>query len=85
MSSSLDLVVQQQRYPDGARKVSAVAEVVGLDEGGNVALRPIFLFEARGVSEAGNMQGDFRFSGYLPPFVEQFVTFGLVRAGEGYL
>ncbi len=85
MSSSLDLVVQQRRFPDGARKVSAIAEVVGMDDGGNVALRPIFQFEAGGLHEDGSMQGEFRFSGYLPRYVEQFLTFGLVREGEGYL
>jgi pilus assembly protein CpaF len=85
ISSSLDLVVQQRRYPDGARKVSAIAEVVGLDAGGNVTLRPIFQFEAEGAREDGGVRGEYRFCGYLPPYVEQFLTFGLVREGEGYL
>jgi pilus assembly protein CpaF len=85
MSTSLDLVVQQQRYPDGARKVSEIAGVAGLDDNGNVTLRSIFRFETKGLSKDGSMPGEYRFSGYLPPYVEQFLTFGLVREGEGYL
>ena len=85
MSSSLDLVVQQQRFPDGARKVSAIAEVAGMGDDGGVVLKPIFHYQARGQREDGRVQGDFHFSGYLPPYVEQFLTFGLVREGEGYL
>jgi pilus assembly protein CpaF len=85
IASSVHVVVQQSRFPDGTRKVSEIAEVVGLDPEGAVELRPIFRFVRTGTGAAGKVVGEFRATGYLPTFLDQFIVMGLVRSGEPYL
>lgn len=47
--SAVDLIVQTARLSDGSRKVTAIAEVVGLDERGLPLLRDLFAFRQSGV------------------------------------
>jgi pilus assembly protein CpaF len=85
IASSVHLVVQQSRLSDGARKVTAIAEVCPLAPDGNFRLRPIFEFRRTGTGAAGEIHGEFRATGYLPSFLDEFIVQGLVRPGEGYL
>lgn len=62
LGGSLDLIVQQSRFADGARRVTSVSEVAGLDDHGEVALREIYGYEA---------DGTFRATGYLPSFAAE--------------
>jgi pilus assembly protein CpaF len=79
IATSVHLIVQQTRYSDGSRRVSNIAEVVGIDDEGEVELQEIFSFD---VSKAGlRVEGEFVASGYLPSFVEQFVAHGLLVEG----
>lgn len=43
IAESIDLVIQQSRLGDGARKVTNISEVVGLDDDGDVELRELFV------------------------------------------
>ncbi len=81
IASSIHLIVQQTRFSDGSRRVSSIGEVVGLDLDGEVALREIFQFRARRMSESGNVEGEFLASGYLPSFLDEFVARGLTTDG----
>jgi pilus assembly protein CpaF len=86
LASALHLVVQQTRYHDGSRKVSAVSEVTGIDpETGELGLSDIFRFERTGADAAGRVLGAFRPTGHLPTFLQALVEQGLVPPGGPYL
>jgi pilus assembly protein CpaF len=85
IASSLDLIVQQSRLSDGTRKITAISEVVGLSDEGEVEIRPIFEFVRSGTGANGAVLGKFRSSGYIPTFVNDFILAGLVKRGEAYL
>jgi pilus assembly protein CpaF len=84
IANSVHIVVQQSRFADGSRRVTAITEVVGLDDNFEVVLRPIFEFVRTGTSPDGKIVGEFRPSGYLPSFLDQFIALGLVQ-GKDYL
>ncbi|MCS6899620.1 MAG: ATPase, T2SS/T4P/T4SS family [Myxococcales bacterium] len=86
IASSIHLVVQQTRLPDGSRKLTSITEVIGIDEEtGEIELRPIFEFVRTGTGEGGKVLGEFRATGYLPSFLDMFIVMGLVKQGEPYL
>jgi pilus assembly protein CpaF len=81
IAGSIHLVVQQARFVDGSRKITAVAEVVGIDDNGTVRLENIFEFH-RTAGRLGTVAGEFRTTGYMPSFLGEFITMGLVGDGE---
>jgi pilus assembly protein CpaF len=85
ISKSIHLLVQQTRMSDGARKVTAIAELAGLDRDGNLRLRPIFQYVRTGGAEGARVQGAFHATGYLPSFLPELIVQGLIKPGEAYL
>ncbi len=81
---SVHLIVQQSRLSDGSRKVTSIAEVLDLDDDGRIELHDIFDFERTGTGPEGQVLGDFRASGYLPSFLDDFIAQGLVQ-GDDFL
>ena len=84
IAGSIHLVVQQTRFSDGSRRISAVSEVSGIDDG-QISIRPIFEFIRTGTGPGGKVLGEHRATGYLPSFLDAFILGGLVRPGEPYL
>jgi pilus assembly protein CpaF len=76
VSSALDLIIQGSRMPDGSRKITAVAEVVGM-EGDMITLQDIFIFEKKGLSKEGKVLGRFRATGIRPRFAEKLEMAGI--------
>ncbi|HKY34638.1 MAG TPA: ATPase, T2SS/T4P/T4SS family [Polyangiaceae bacterium] len=76
--SSIHLIVQQSRFSDGSRRVTSVAEVVGIDDDGEVELREIFRFKMKSAGVGKKVEGEFLASGYLPSFLDQFLAHGLL-------
>jgi pilus assembly protein CpaF len=85
IAKAIDLVVQQTRFGDGSRRVTAISEVVGLGDEGEVEMRTLFEFTRTGVDAQNRVLGRFGATGYLPSFLDQFIVMGLVRPGEPYL
>ncbi len=85
IAKSINLVVQQSRLSDGSRRITAIAEVCGIDDEGQVDMRPIYEFYRSGTGTSGQVLGGFRTTGYLPTFLHDFVVRGLVKRGEPYL
>jgi pilus assembly protein CpaF len=85
IAASVHLIVQQSRFADGTRRVTAVSEVVGIDEEGQIELLPLFEFVRTGTGPKGEVLGSFRATGYLPSFLNDFIVMGLVRRGEAYM
>jgi len=63
--SSLDVIVQASRMRDGSRKVTQIAEVIGLD-GDMPILQDLMLFEHQGEDAAGRIIGRHRMTGIRP-------------------
>jgi pilus assembly protein CpaF len=85
IAGSVHLLVQQSRLSDGTRKVTAITEIVGINDEGDVELVPIFQFYRTGTGEKGKVVGEFRATGFLPTFLNDFIVMGLVKPGEPYL
>jgi pilus assembly protein CpaF len=82
---AVDLLVQQARFADGTRRITSIAEVLGLGDDGDVEVREIFGWRRTGTGPGGVVEGEFYATGYLPSYLEQFVRLGLIGPGEGYL
>jgi pilus assembly protein CpaF len=76
MASVIQLLVQTARLSDGTRKVTHIAEVVGLSDF-NIEVQDIFVFEQTGVAEDGRVLGLFRGTGASPRFLERLRVLGL--------
>jgi len=86
IAASVHVIVQQSRLSDGTRKVTDISEVVGIDETtSEIELRPIFQFVRTGTGKGGKVIGDYRATGYLPSFLQQFIVMSLIKKGEPYL
>lgn len=81
IASSVHVIVQQSRFSDGSRRVTSVAEVVGINDDGEVELREIYGFQLASATNGQQIQGEFVASGYLPSFLPQFMAHGLVADG----
>lgn len=75
--SAVHLIVQQNRFPDGSRKVTHITEVLGMDEEGYIKMENVFVFEQRGYDEQGRIRGEMAPTGYIPTFVKDFVHMGI--------
>ena len=77
ISSAVDVIVQQSRFRDGTRKVTAISEVVGM-EGDIISLQDIFVYEQEGVDPTGKIKGRFRATGVHPKCIEKIKNNGVV-------
>ena len=82
LAASLDLIVQQSRFSDGSRRVTAITEVTGIQDSGEVRLSDIFRFKRSGLGPLGEVQGAFRATGCLPTFLDDLIAMGLIDDGE---
>ncbi len=76
VAAAIDLIVHEQRFSDGSRKVTKVTEIVGL-EGEQITMQDIFEFVQTGVDDEGKVIGHFRPTGAVPTFVEDVRSRGL--------
>jgi pilus assembly protein CpaF len=82
IGASVHVVVQQTRFADGARRVTSITEVGPCGSDGELILHDIFTFHRTGTSSRGEVLGEHRNSGYVPSFLDQFITQDLIEDGE---
>jgi pilus assembly protein CpaF len=75
ISSAVDVIVQQTRFPCGSRKVTSITEVVGI-ESGTIQLQDIFVYKQRGFDKEGKVKGEFMATGFVPSFYEELAEMG---------
>jgi len=81
IASAIRIIIQLQRFSDGTRKVTHVAEITGL-EGDVIQLQNIFEFERTGTDPDGTVRGELRATGLRPKFLHQLRVAGFeVPAG----
>jgi pilus assembly protein CpaF len=66
VASAVHVIVQQQRFACGARRIVEIAEVVGM-ESGRIQMQPLFRY----VTPRGGAPGHFTGCGCLPAFAEK--------------
>jgi len=76
MASVVHIVVQTSRLSDGSRKITHIAEVLGLRDM-DILVQEIFVFDRSGVADDGRILGRFRGTGTLPQCLERLRLAGL--------
>ncbi|HET7141420.1 MAG TPA: CpaF family protein [Candidatus Limnocylindria bacterium] len=75
LASALDLVIHQDRMPDGSRKVVRVSEVQGM-EGDIVTLQDIFVFQQTAIEDR-RVTGELQPVGLQPKFLPKLEALGI--------
>ncbi|MEO8898658.1 MAG: CpaF family protein [Candidatus Dormibacter sp.] len=77
IAGAINLVIQLSRLKDGSRKVTAIAEVIGM-EGDTVTMQEIFKFESKGADPAtGKIVGEFNPTGIRPKIIDRLFDMGV--------
>lgn len=84
IASAIDIVVQQSRFPDGTRKITAITEIVGM-EGDKISMHDIFKYESDGFIDAhGLLRGKFVPSGIHPKCTSRIKERGVLINDEWF-
>jgi pilus assembly protein CpaF len=76
MASALHLIVQLTRLSDGTRRVTAIAEVTGMEQD-VITMQDIYVFDRTGVMPDGRVTGRFRATGIRPRCGQALATAGI--------
>jgi pilus assembly protein CpaF len=77
VASAVDLIIQLTRMRDGSRRITAVTEVIGM-ENETVVLQDAFVFDyAAGVDVHGRFRGSQVSTGIRPRFTDKFEELGI--------
>ena len=76
IDKALDIVVNVERLSDGRRKVTSISEIVGFD-GENINLREIFAFNQNGLTDSGEVNGEFVLYNYIPQVYKKIKNRGI--------
>src|SRR5436853_629401 len=79
IASAVHLICQVNRMRDGARRVTQITEVVGM-EGDIITTQDLFTFQFQGEGADGKLRGTFSPSGIRPAFLPRAEYYGLDRA-----
>ncbi|HSM00957.1 MAG TPA: CpaF family protein [Acidimicrobiia bacterium] len=81
IASALSVIVHLGRLSDGSRRVTRVAEVVGM-EGDVITMQDIFHFKQTGVEEDGKVIGRITATGIRPKFADNLLSQGLLLPSD---
>ena len=77
IEKAIDIVIQIDRLSDGKRKITSISEVVGM-KNDKICLKEIFAFKEKGLSEQGNVRGEFVVYKYIPKVYDRMKRKGIV-------
>ena len=77
IDKAIDIVVQIDRLSDGKRKITSISEVVGM-KNDKVCLKEIFAFKEKGLSDQGNVRGEFVVYKYIPKVYDRMKRKGII-------
>ena len=75
IASAVNAIIQITRLPDGTRRVSSISEITGM-ESEIVSMQELFVFEKKGLDQAGKMKGRFKSTGIRPKFADRLAAAG---------
>jgi pilus assembly protein CpaF len=76
IASSVHVVIQIQRLPDGSRKIMSISEVTGM-EGDMISMQDLVSFHIEGENAQGRIMGSFKATGLRPKFSDKLRQFGM--------
>jgi pilus assembly protein CpaF len=76
IASAVDLIVQAARLQGGARKITYITEVVGMEQD-TVVMQDIYRYEKLGLDENGRAYGRFVATGIRPTFMPRLEAAGV--------
>jgi pilus assembly protein CpaF len=76
IASAIDLVVQVSRLQGGSRKVTAITEIVGMEQE-TVVMQDVYRYDKEGVDENGRTYGKFVATGIRPVFMSRLESAGI--------
>jgi pilus assembly protein CpaF len=76
ISSAVDLIIQANRLQGGPRKITAIVEVLGMEQD-VIIMQDIFRFKQLGIDQNGRSYGQFEATGVRPSFVPRLEAAGI--------
>ena len=76
VASAVNVVLQLTRFDDGSRRVSAISEILGLDEGGTYVVQDLYRFQAEGRNDEGKIVGKLQPCGNAATFAAEAYHMG---------
>jgi len=76
VASAVDVIVQQSRFSDGSRKITAITEITGVEQG-RVQMQDIYVYKQHGLDAELKVQGDYLATGRIPEFYEELRNQGV--------
>ena len=77
IEKAIDIVIQIDRLSDGKRKITSISEVVGM-KNDKISMKEIFSFKENGLSEQGNVRGEFVVYKYVPQVYDRMKRKGII-------
>lgn len=78
IGNTLNIIVQQERFPDGVRRITHISEARGVERN-EVALQDLFIFRREGKTPEGKIKGKFKtVMRNYPRFFPEFQRLGLL-------
>jgi pilus assembly protein CpaF len=76
IASGIDLIIQVNRLQGGARRVTHITEIVGMEQD-TVVMQEIFNYNQEGLDENGRARGYFVANGVRPAFTDRLESAGV--------
>jgi len=76
IAAAMNLIIHQARLRDGSRKIVQVSEIQGMEQD-VIVLQDIFVFDQKGVDQAGRVIGTHRPTGLRPKFMARLAQEGI--------
>jgi len=76
IENAIDIVVHIQRLADGRRKITSISEIIGF-KNEMIEVREVFSFRQKGLTEKGDVIGEFVMSRRVPSIYKKIVERGI--------
>ncbi len=76
VSGAVDVLIQANRLQGGPRRVTAITEVVGMEQD-TIVMQDIYKFNQQGINEEGKAYGHFECTGVRPSFMDKLEAAGV--------
>lgn len=76
IENAIDIIIQIDRMTDGKRKITSISELAGIKDG-DIVVKDIFTYKQKGLSEDGNVVGEFGMYKRKPIVYDKMLKKGL--------
>ena len=78
IENAIDIIVQIDRFSDGKRKITSISELAGIKDG-DIVVKDIFTYKQKGLSDEGNVVGEFGLYKRKPIVYDKMLRKGLTK------